>query len=134
VGVFVLCGIYNKIYIMKRIVQLTEGDLSRIVMRVIKEQTELKPNSEINSIKERIIVDNFKIYKQNSQASVKLRGSLQYFPNCAGQTVSNCFNRPSNLGDGYYTNQNYTGDLIFIYETKTYRCKLSKPCQLTSPL
>ena len=115
---------------MERIVRLTESDLSRIVKKVINEQGELKPS------KERIILDNFKISSvdRSAQVSVKLRDRLQYFPNCAGQTVSNCFNCPQNLKAGYYTNQNYTGDLIFIYETKTYRCKLSKPCQLTSPL
>jgi hypothetical protein len=117
---------------MKRIVRLTESDLSRIVKKVIKEQTELKPNKEINPNKERIIPVKFSIYKKNAKLTVKLsdRDSFQHFDKCvAGLTSGNCFEYPSNLTDGEYTVNNFTGDIFFIHQSKKYRCKLSKPCQ-----
>ena len=109
---------------MKRIVRLTESDLSRIVKKVIKEQTEINPN------KERIIPVKFSINKKNAKLTVKLRGSFQHFDKCvAGLTSGNCFEYPSNLTDGEYTVNNFTGDIFFVHQSKKYRCKLSKPCQ-----
>ena len=67
-------------------------------------------------------------YKKNGKASIKLRGTLQDFPKC-GPGSLNCFTYPSNLTDGLYTKDNFTGDLFFTYENKTYKCKLEKPCQ-----
>ena len=107
---------------MGRIVRLTESDLSRIVKKVINEQGELKPN------KDDIRILKFSIYKKNGKASIKLRGTLQDFPKC-GPGSLNCFTYPSNLTDGLYTKDNFTGDLFFTYENKTYKCKLEKPCQ-----
>ena len=108
---------------MKRILKLTESELTNLIKRIIKEE------KKVNDIR----IWRLVISGKNSKALVQSYGENEFtedFPSC-NTGSPNCFKQPSSLKDGVYKQSNFTGVVFLTYENKTYKCMLGQPCQPT---
>jgi hypothetical protein len=107
---------------MKRIIRLTESDLTRIVRRVLSEQ------------KIDLRITEFKVYNSpnGGEATVKSVNnprSNRVYPKCSKRESSNCFDYPSTLQNGTYPPSSFSGDLNLFVDSKKYTCKLNSICK-----
>ena len=120
---------------MKRIVRLTESDLTRIVRRVIKEQNEKKtPNLQVRALK--VKNPQSSNYSDN-YVEVTTDTNSVIFNKCTTNTdVSkrdSCFSlNTATMENGTYPPLSFSGDIFVYYKGFEYRCKLNKPCSSKS--
>jgi hypothetical protein len=114
---------------MKRIVRLTESDLTRIVKRVINEQKEMLPTQKVD-----LKITEFRVFNSPNEGQAKVKSDSnpslnRIYQKCNKNEMSNCFDYPSMLQDGSYPPSRFSGDLTLYVNSKKYVCKLNSICK-----
>ncbi len=112
---------------MKKIIRLTESDLTRIVRRVISEQT--SPVDPISKSELISVTRN----KGGSTAALKTPSGRMSFNRCQPGQTNDCFEHPSLLSAGTHTlgsTDCKNCDFMFLSKNGTeYLCRFTTPCK-----
>ena len=117
----------------KKIIRLTESDLTRIVRRVINEDKEKKiPNLQVVKLKvTNPLGSNF----YDNYVEVKTDTNTILFNKCKANTDiasrNDCFSlNTTTLQNGTYPPSSFSGEIRVHYKNREFVCKLNKPCIL----